>query len=81
MHTLPQSELAEFFGDYEYLKNEIVKYVWSINMKPGTMLIMNNWRMLHGRQSIKSHHHNLVGCYVSRDEFLSACRRFRLINT
>lgn len=80
MHTLPQCELAEFYSDYEYLKNEIVKYVWSINLKPGTMLIINNWRILHGRQSIKGHH-NVVGCFVSRDEFLSACRRFKLINT
>ena len=39
-----------------------------ILLKPGTMLIVNNHRVLHGRTEFKGRR-NLVGCYLDRDMF------------
>lgn len=76
MHTLSQTELTQFYKDYKCLQNEIEENVLQIELKPGTMVLINNWRILEGRQS---HDGRIAECFVSYDEFLSVCRKFNLI--
>ena len=42
-----------------------------IGLEPGWVLIVNNWRVLHGRTAF-SGERSVVGCYISRTDFLSA---------
>lgn len=52
---------------------------WNHCMQPGTVMIYNNWRVLHGRTSFTGKR-IFGGCYVSMTEFLSKARTFKLIS-
>ena len=49
------------------------KYVKKLSLKPGTVLITNNWRTLHGRTRFDGKR-VLSGNYVGHLEFKSRCR-------
>eukprot|EP01134_Creolimax_fragrantissima_P003126 CFRG3126T1 len=49
------------------------KNVYTFSLAPGRVLIFNNWRVLHGRESFTGTR-TLTGCYVSRDEYLAKQR-------
>lgn len=42
-------------------------------LRPGRVLIFDNWRLLHGRGSYQGDR-RMTGCYIDRDDFLSSCR-------
>lgn len=52
---------------------------WKHCLEPGTVVIYNNWRMLHGRTSYTGKRF-FGGCYVSMSEFLSKARTLDLIS-
>ena len=45
---------------------------WRHILKPGELLIFNNWRILHGRGSFKGIR-KMSGCYINKEDFDSAC--------
>jgi trimethyllysine dioxygenase len=47
-------------------------------LKEGQMVIIDNWRVLHGREEFQGHR-NLRGCYVGRDDVDSKCRMFGIL--
>jgi trimethyllysine dioxygenase len=49
------------------------KFQWRHVLKPGELLIFNNWRILHGRGSFKGKR-KMAGCYVNMEDFRSACK-------
>lgn len=53
------------------LENEIV-----YKLTPGTCLIFDNWRVLHGRKAFDGNR-RMCGAYINRDDFIS---RLRLLN-
>ncbi|XP_050436652.1 trimethyllysine dioxygenase, mitochondrial [Adelges cooleyi] len=77
----PQSRITEFYASYahfvEILKRE--ELYWEYALQPGTVVIYNNWRILHGRTAFTGKR-VFVGCYVSTAEFLSKARTLGLIS-
>ena len=46
------------------------KYQWRHILKPGELLIFNNWRVLHGRGSFTGKR-KMSGCYINMEDFES----------
>ncbi|XP_068627941.1 trimethyllysine dioxygenase, mitochondrial-like [Battus philenor] len=69
---------------YRSLKN-LLKYFedpsnqWKIKLKPGTVLALDNFRILHGRTSYTGNR-VLCGSYVSRTDWLDRARTLGLID-
>ena len=49
------------------------KFQWRHTLKPGELLIFNNWRVLHGRGSFKGKR-KMAGCYINMEDFESICK-------
>ena len=49
------------------------KFQWRHILKPGELLIFNNWRILHGRGSFNGKR-KMAGCYINMEDFISACK-------
>ncbi len=49
------------------------QFQWRYILKPGELLIFNNWRILHGRGSFKGKR-KMAGCYINMEDFLSSCK-------
>ena len=47
-----------------------------IQLQPGTVVMFNNWRVLHGRAAFTGSR-RLVGCYIGMDEFTSKLKMLR----
>ena len=73
---LPFDQMEQFYAAYttffQYLKNPVYQYCF--RLKPRELLLMNNARILHGRQAFEGNRHMEVAC-ISWD-FLNARERF-----
>ena len=49
------------------------RYVKTMALSPSTVIIGNNWRILHGRTDFRGQR-TLSGCYLGHMDFLSRCR-------
>ena len=49
------------------------EYQWRHILKPGELLIFNNWRVLHGRSSFDGTR-KISGCYINKEDFDSSCK-------
>ncbi len=49
------------------------EFQWRHILKPGELLIFNNWRVLHGRGSFEGTR-KMSGCYINKEDFDSSCR-------
>jgi len=49
------------------------EFQWRRILKPGELLIFNNWRVLHGRGSFEGTR-KMSGCYINKEDFDSSCR-------
>lgn len=81
MNTVPANQLRQFYSDMKILSEEIEKDEYRITFKlaPGTLMIFDNWRILHGRNAYTGKR-VMTGCYVSRTEFQSALRSNKIID-
>ena len=57
---------------FDNLANK-VEFQWRHILKPGELLIFNNWRILHGRGSFKGKR-KMAGCYINMEDFESICK-------
>ena len=48
------------------------EFQWRHILKPGELLIFNNWRILHGRGSFEGIR-KMSGCYINKEDFDSSC--------
>ena len=64
-----------FYKYYPLLVNmaKEAKYVKKFALQPGTVLISNNWRTLHGRTGFVGKR-VLSGTYIGHIDFMSRCR-------
>ncbi|XP_013106216.2 trimethyllysine dioxygenase, mitochondrial-like [Stomoxys calcitrans] len=74
-NTLPQCEMQDF---YESMRELLTmanhsENRWQLPLEPGTMVIFDNWRLLHGRCAY-SGNRTLARGYVQRTDFLSKAR-------
>lgn len=76
---LPNNQIKAFYDSiraFDKLANE-KSMQWRKILKPGQMLIFNNWRILHGRSEFKGKR-KMAGCYINKEDFESSCRMFGL---
>jgi trimethyllysine dioxygenase len=75
---LPDDEMRLFYDAlraFEEIANA-PENQWRHNLKPGELLIFDNWRVLHGRGAF-SGQRSMAGCYVNREDFESCIRLAR----
>lgn len=81
LHTVPPDQIKKFYKSYAALTEEIRKpegEVW-LKLKPGMVLFVDNWRVMHGRSSFNGLR-KVSGCYLPRDDWLGKARLFGLQN-
>uniref|UniRef100_A0AC35ET81 Trimethyllysine dioxygenase, mitochondrial n=1 Tax=Panagrolaimus sp. PS1159 TaxID=55785 RepID=A0AC35ET81_9BILA len=64
-----------FYEAYEAFSQLIHKpeFALKISLKPGTVIFIDNYRVLHARTAFKGAR-RMCGCYLSRDDFLAKAR-------
>eukprot|EP00049_Salpingoeca_infusionum_P015100 m.289722 g.289722 ORF g.289722 m.289722 type:complete len:215 (-) comp15810_c0_seq8:1811-2455(-) len=75
LSTLSAVEVEQF---YEYLPHLMSvmcddELALTYKIEPGTTVVVDNYRVLHGRRSFQGTR-SFVGCYTDRDHFFSQCR-------
>lgn len=80
MDTIPQEDMPKFYEAFieltEIIQSE--KNKWLFKLTPGTVMIFNNWRVLHGRESYTGIR-KMTGCYVLHSEFVSKAKSLDLM--
>ncbi len=77
---LDDKQTLEFYNairEFDLIANN-ENFQWRHILKPGELLIFNNWRILHGRASFKGER-KMSGCYINKEDFDSSCRLNNII--
>lgn len=76
INSIPPNKIRQFYNDLKILAKELENPENRVTFKlePGTVMIFDNWRVLHGRNAY-SGKRTMTGCYVQRTEYLSALRK------
>ena len=82
--TLNNLSIQEVKDFYEYLPILYETFrrddlILRHTLKEGQMVIVDNWRVLHGREEFEGYR-NLRGCYIGRDDVDSKCRVLKIDN-
>lgn len=74
-NTVAADDIRTFYSDFKILTREFQDEgnQGTFKLRPGTIMIWDNWRLLHGRHAYTGSR-TMTGCYVSRDEYQSALR-------
>ncbi|KAM3912464.1 trimethyllysine dioxygenase, mitochondrial isoform 1-T5 [Leptodactylus fuscus] len=75
INTVPYDIVRRWYTAHRILTTELRKpenELW-VKLKPGTVLFVDNWRVLHGRESFTGYR-QLCGCYLNRDDVLNTAR-------
>lgn len=73
----PQDAILFYKALQEWIKLlKSPEFQLGIKLKPGTLVMFNNWRVLHGRSSFTGSR-RLTGCYIGMDDFKS---RLKILN-
>ena len=75
---LPDAEMHAFYralGAFERLAND-PRLQWVHPLRPGEVLLFDNWRTLHGRRAYQGTR-RLCGAYLNREDFESRLRLLR----
>ena len=78
---LENADMVKFYDaikKFDLLANND-DYQWKRILKPGELLIFNNWRVLHGRGSFKGSR-KMSGCYINKEDFDSCCIMNKIIS-
>ena len=72
--------MFKFYVAYKKLGEEIksVANEWWMQLQPGNVLFIDNWRVLHGRAAYKGYR-RMGGCYISRRDWLSKANSLKLL--
>lgn len=79
INTVPHDVVQSWYEAHRALTTEMRRpenELW-IKLNPGTVIFIDNWRVMHGRESFTGLR-QLCGCYMTRDDVLSAARGFGL---
>nr|XP_045612214.1 trimethyllysine dioxygenase, mitochondrial-like [Procambarus clarkii] len=75
LSSLPMEKLQEFYLHFcnltKIIRNPRNEY--SLKLEPGTVLLIDNWRVMHGRANFTGTR-TMSGCYLDNDEFTSKAR-------
>ncbi|XP_054272159.1 trimethyllysine dioxygenase, mitochondrial-like [Macrosteles quadrilineatus] len=76
----PSSETSQFYKSLRSLTSAVVNPAdqWRLTLVPGTVVFINNWRVLHGRSAYTGAR-TITGAYVTMGNLLSRARLLRLL--
>ena len=79
---LAEPQMTHLYSAIRYLDRLFnnPNYQWRHQLKPGEMLVFDNWRILHGRGGFEGKR-KMAGAYINREDFLSALRKHDLTET
>ncbi|XP_006876908.1 PREDICTED: trimethyllysine dioxygenase, mitochondrial [Chrysochloris asiatica] len=75
INTVPYDVVHRWYAAHRTLTKELRRpenEFW-VKLKPGRVLFIDNWRVLHGRESFTGYR-QLCGCYLTRDDMLNTAR-------
>ncbi|KAG8144483.1 hypothetical protein E2320_012990 [Naja naja] len=75
INTVPHETVHRWYIAHRTLTTELRRpenELW-VKLKPGKALFVDNWRVLHGRESFTGYR-QLCGCYLTRDDVLNTAR-------
>ncbi|XP_029956956.1 trimethyllysine dioxygenase, mitochondrial [Salarias fasciatus] len=75
MNTVPPDAVQRWYVAHRELTAELRRpenELW-VKLTPGKVIFIDNWRVLHGRESFTGLR-QLCGCYLTRDDVLSTAR-------
>uniref|UniRef100_A0A8C3FEQ5 Trimethyllysine dioxygenase, mitochondrial n=1 Tax=Chrysemys picta bellii TaxID=8478 RepID=A0A8C3FEQ5_CHRPI len=75
INTVPYDVVHRWYAAHRTLTTELRRpenELW-VKLKPGKALFVDNWRILHGRESFTGYR-QLCGCYLTRDDMLNTAR-------
>lgn len=79
INTIPHDVVQRWYVAHRELTTELRRpenEFW-VKLNPGKVLFIDNWRVMHGRESFTGVR-QLCGCYLTRDDVLSTARCFGL---
>ncbi|XP_028278006.1 trimethyllysine dioxygenase, mitochondrial isoform X2 [Parambassis ranga] len=79
INTIPHDTVRRWYVAHRELTTELRRpenELW-IKLTPGKVIFIDNWRVLHGRDSFTGLR-QLCGCYLTRDDVLSTAHRLGL---
>ncbi|XP_068187428.1 trimethyllysine dioxygenase, mitochondrial-like [Antennarius striatus] len=79
LNTIPYNLIQQWYVAHRDLTTELRRpenELW-IKLTPGKVIFVDNWRVMHGRESFTGQR-ELCGCYLTRDDVLSSARCFGL---
>ncbi|KAM7374081.1 hypothetical protein PAMP_006758 [Pampus punctatissimus] len=79
INTIPHDVVQRWYAAHRELTTELRRpenELW-VKLTPGKVIFIDNWRVMHGRESFTGMR-QLCGCYLTRDDVLSAARCFGL---
>ncbi|XP_041808390.1 trimethyllysine dioxygenase, mitochondrial [Chelmon rostratus] len=79
INTIPHELVQRWYVAHRELTTELRRpenELW-VKLTPGTVIFIDNWRVMHGRESFTGLR-QLCGCYLTRDDVLSSARCFGL---
>lgn len=77
--TLPPDRVPAFYEAWVEFREELLRHQASVRLAPGTVLFVDNWRVLHGRTAFTGHR-AIVGAYLGRSDFLNRARILGVVN-
>ena len=80
MTTVEPARIPEVYSAIAELGRQIQKpqsELW-IKLRPGTVLFVDNWRVLHGRAAFTGNR-RVNGCYLPRDDWVGKARILGLV--
>lgn len=80
MRILPADQIPQLYEDIHLLAAKVKdpEGEWWLKLHPGTVLFIDNWRVLHGRASYTGHR-KMTGCYISRADYMSKAKVLEII--
>jgi len=77
---LAEPDMTQLYAGIRYLDQLFndPAYQWRYQLKPGEMLIFDNWRLLHGRGAFHGKR-RMAGAYVNREDYLSRLKTEGLV--
>ncbi|KAG5264546.1 hypothetical protein AALO_G00255410 [Alosa alosa] len=79
INTVSQDVVQRWYRAHRALTSELrnpENELW-VKLKPGKVIFIDNWRVLHGRESFTGLR-QLCGCYLTRDDVLNTARSLGL---
>jgi len=80
LSTIAQTDVEQYYRHLKSLASVVKRKeneYW-FSLRPGTVLVFDNWRLLHGRAAYEGKR-VINGYYFTRSDFMSRARHFKLV--